>query len=77
MLSLGEYTTSDNEFSNTGEMELNSNISCYSSSHPEAILSFTGDEIEGGGSTSRLLPPNPSGIMGKKPISGKLLCRIW
>ena len=75
MLSLGEYTTSDNEFSNTGEMELNSNISLVT--HPEAILSFTGDEIEGGGSTSRLLPPNPSGIMGKKPISGKLLCRIW
>ena len=23
MLSLGEYTTSDNEFSNTGKMELN------------------------------------------------------
>ena len=75
MLSLGEYTTSDNEFSNTGEMEVNSKI--YLVTHPEAILSFTGDEIEGGGSTSRLLPPNPSGMMGKKPISGKLLCRIW
>ena len=86
MLSLGEYTTSDNEFSNTGGYSNTCTgwhcagglrlrcVAFYLGLSPcfpcDPKFEFSGDEIEGG-SSSRLLAPTPSGILGKKPISGE------